>query len=399
LIWLQCGDSRREDGNVALKPLAAGDVRVGEPLRRPVYDRHGVLLLRAGVAVASAEQKRGLVTRGFLREAPDTARGRDESGLRERVDTGIFGRIATMATTLRRLHGELLGERPGVDLAARIGGLAASLLEAVDDDADAALAALQIEAIENGFVERHLHVAALCAMIGRAIGQPPATRRALAGAALTYDIGFAVLHEVLDGQVEPLSAAQRDELQAHPRRSVELLQAAGIDNACWLDAVRQHHERIDGSGYPAGLDAAGIGPCGRMLAIADIYTAMIRPRIYRHARQARIALREIFLERGRKVDEDLAALFIKELGIHPPGSFVRLRSGEIAVVTRRCSDAAHPALRCVVARDGTPLVRPAARDCRQADWAIVEAVDPTGFRCVLGGIERLWTEREASPPA
>jgi HD-GYP domain-containing protein (c-di-GMP phosphodiesterase class II) len=385
---------------VALIPLATTDVRVGEPLRRPVYDRHGVLLLRQGELVCSEAQKKGLLQRGFQREIDETARERRAGErLRETCNEGMFGRIGALAVALHRLHAELLGEHPGSDLASRTASIAGSLQAAIDEDADAVLAAMQIDAHEDGFVERHLHVAVLCELIGRSLGHPPARRRSLACAALTYDIGLAVLHEVLDAQTAPLSAEQRSELQAHPQRSIELLQAAGVDDPQWLDAVRQHHERLDGSGYPGHLNETTIGPCARMLAIADIYTAMIRPRAHRHAVQARIALRDIFLERGRQVDEDLAAVFIKELGIYPPGSFVRLRNGEIAVVTRRRADAAHPALRCVVARDGTPIARPGPRDCAEPETAIVEVVETTSFRCVLGGIERLWSQREPTPPA
>ncbi len=141
--------------------------------------------------------------------------------------------------------------------------------------------------------------------------------------------------------------------------------------------------RIDGSGYPHGLAGGALGALARLLAITDIHSAMIRPRAYRDALHARHALRGIFLERGRQIDDALAAAFIKELGIHPPGTFVRLHNGEIAVVTRRQQSAAHPALKCVIGRDGTLLVRAAPCDCQRSESAIVEVVSgvPTSAAC------------------
>jgi HD-GYP domain-containing protein (c-di-GMP phosphodiesterase class II) len=377
-----------------LKPLTVTDIRVGEPLPWPVYDRAGHLLLKQGVVVASENQQRGLIERGFLQDRDDSVRehARPTAELRDGEDT-VFGQIRLLAARLRAIH-QALRAGGSSDLHDRIVQLVGGIQAALRTDADAALAALQIDAAENGFIERHLHAAALCELIGRALDQPAPQRLALACAALTFDIGFAQLHCVLDRQAGPLDSGQRLQLHEHPQQSVALLRAAGIEESLWLSAVLGHHERIDGSGYPRGLRGDEIGHGARLLAICDSYSAMIRPRAYREALHARIALRDIFLERGKQIDEAMAAVFIKELGIYPPGTFVRLQNGEIAVVTRRQRNAAQPALRCVVNRDGTPVARAAPRDCQTTDGAIVEVVSSKHFRCVLGMIHSLWEGRE-----
>lgn len=379
-----------------LKPLTVSDIRVGEPLPWPVYDRSGMLLLKQGVMVASEQQRRGLIERGFMpdRGASTREHQRAPADARALADTA-FGRIRLLASRLRSIHLAFTAtDGPAGGLATRVAQLVAELQAALQDDSDAVLAALQIDAAENGFIERHLHAAALCELIGQSLDYPPAERLSLACAALTFDVGFTPLYGVLDRQAGPLDAEQRGRLHDHPGQSIALLQQAGVDDPTWLTAVADHHERIDGSGYPRGLRGDAIGRGARLLAICDSYSAMIRPRAYREAKQARVALRDIFLERGKQIDEALAAAFIKELGIYPPGTFVRLQNGEIAVVTRRQRDAAHPALRCVVGRDGTPLARAAVRDCQTSEAAIVEVVSSQGFRCVLGMLPALWDCRE-----
>jgi hypothetical protein len=127
-----------------------------------------------------------------------------------------------------------------------------------------------------------------------------------------------------------------------------------------------------------------------VLAITDIYTAMIRPRGDRDAHPSRRVLRDLFLERGRLVDEHLAALFIRELGVHPPGTLWKLASGEVAVALRRSSDPAHPVVKCVVNRDGSPMAHPSLRDTRKESWTIIESVSISQYRSALHGMDALW---------
>jgi hypothetical protein len=85
-----------------------------------------------------------------------------------------------------------------------------------------------------------------------------------------------------------------------------------------------------------------------------------------------MALREIFLKRGGKVDENLAKALIKELGLYPPGSFVRLHNGEIAIVFRRGKTATTPLVRSVIGPRGAMLGRPVRRDTSETHYVIVD---------------------------
>jgi hypothetical protein len=198
------------------------------------------------------------------------------------------------------------------------------------------------------------------------------------------------LQDTLHRQASPLSEAQWVEVRRHPAQGVELLERAGVEEPVWLEAVLHHHERLDGSGYPERLSDAQLTKGARLVAIADIYSAMVRPRAYRDALLATSALRQIFLERGRLIDAALAEVFIKEVGVFPPGALVRLASGEVAVVARRSEDASHPPVLVVLSRQGTPLSRAIERDTRQAEYAIAETLPQRKFRALAGLIRGLW---------
>ena len=88
---------------------------------------------------------------------------------------------------------------------------------------------------------------------------------------------------------------------------------------------------------------------------------------------------------------ELAALLVKSIGMFPPGSFVRLANGEIAVVTARTDNASLPELRSVVAMDGSPRTMPSPRDPQDPLYAIVSEYPISECRFPMAPIRRLWT--------
>jgi HD-GYP domain-containing protein (c-di-GMP phosphodiesterase class II) len=235
-----------------------------------------------------------------------------------------------------------------------------------------------------------MHAAVLTQVLALPSGLPADHRLSLMCAALTFDVALAPMSEQLAAQTTPLSEAQWRAIQSHTLESVDLLQRCGVNDPIWLEAVRDHHERVDGTGYPRGLRGDTVSIEARILGIVDIYSAMIRPRAYRDAQPSRVALRDIFLERGQRIDERLAMMFIKELGVYPPGTMVKLANGEIAVAVRRTTDGAHPQLRCVIGKDGAPLAYPQIRDSRNPETAISEIVSASQYRSGLGSLNVLW---------
>jgi HD-GYP domain-containing protein (c-di-GMP phosphodiesterase class II) len=377
------------------------EIAVGRPLPWAIHDRHGTLLLKQGEVIRSEDLLRAVLTRGIVRESDlAPAREREREPLRAERDDGaarsVFRRVRAcgdrLALILIELHGERCREALRDCLA-----LVDELQALCDLDLDAAIAAFQVDASEHmgTTATRGVQAAVLAELLGRGLALDPAARKPLIGAALTHDLGMHALSDTLNRQKLVLSPQQRDALHLHPEVACERLLRAGLEAEPWLDAVRQHHERIDGSGYPDHLGGERIGMGARILAVIDTYTAMIRPRAYRDAVQSREALRQLFLERGRLVDESLAATFIRDIGVYPPGTFVRLHNAEVAVVTRRGPSAATPQLKTVVSASGVPTVRAPQRDSRDPDFAIVGAVPTQRYRSVLGRIHELWDEDPA----
>nr|WP_305909860.1 HD domain-containing phosphohydrolase [Methylomarinum sp. Ch1-1]MDP4522798.1 HD domain-containing phosphohydrolase [Methylomarinum sp. Ch1-1] len=184
------------------------------------------------------------------------------------------------------------------------------------------------------------------------------------------------LQEHLHKQSSPLTEQQQKDIEQHPFKSREILQGLGITHNEWLDTVQNHHERPDGRGYPNGLQADDVSLYARTLSLTDIYSAMVLPREYRDGFHVKKALRDIFMQRGGAVDMDLAQLLIKELGIYPPGTFVQLANGDIAIVIRRgVKQANAPIVLNIMSPRGAPYKNPQRRDTKHQDlYGIVKVI-------------------------
>jgi hypothetical protein len=157
-----------------------------------------------------------------------------------------------------------------------------------------------------------------------------------------------------------------------------------------MQSVAMHHERLDGSGYPKGLAGAQIPIGARIVALADAFTAMMRPRADRPAYLAKDALRELFVGGAAKFDPRLVQLLVKQLGVYPPGTVVKLANGEIGVCVRRTNDARKPVLRAVIDPSGQLYATPKRRDVDETASKIVEVLPSDRHRNIRSLIVQLW---------
>ena len=266
------------------------------------------------------------------------------------------------------------------DFPSRIIRICRDLQSACEMDADAALGMLLLGDEIRYTITHPLHVAILCELTAKKKGIADEPRLSILAAALTSNIAMIELQDTLQKQQAPLTKEQSEKIRQHPKRAANMLREAGVQDEIWINTVQQHHERRDGKGYPEALSGDDISVPVRIVSLADTYGAMISPRNYRAAKFSRESLCEIFLKRGAEIDESLPPLFIKELGVFPPGAFVKLHNGETAVVVRRGANAMTPQVQSVVSPKGVPLPAPLLRDSGQDIYSIREMAPPSkGF--------------------
>lgn len=328
---------------------------IGRPLPWSLYTANGVLAAAAGSIVQDAEQLRRLATRALYRQAAPVEDGIDPAH-----------RLATLADQLAEL---LLAPGPG--LPERLDNLAEELRCLWAFDADASLGLARVLPGIRPAIRHCLLVALVCLELAAEMGQEEEEVRTLVRAALTMNIAELALHDALALGLTAFTETERRAIQGHPERGAECLAAAGVEDAIWLTAVRQHHAHLDGSGYPAGLAGAAIGRPARILRVADYYCAKISGRYYRPPKDAQFALKQMFGPEKGRLDTQITVLLPRLLGLYPPGTLIRLENRETAVATRRAEHPCH--LRQVVSfldYRGQLMERPAPRDIAQPAYLI-----------------------------
>ena len=387
-----------------MRAIEADEVVVGMALPWSVFDRNGKLLFGQGLIVTCQAQLEMLLSRGLIvpesatsggamappADQPPLSRAKTAAHARSRMPP-VFSSVLGLRQELLQLHDALLVGQGG-DHGEQVRDLATRLKALVMRDADAALAAVQLQVGDEVHIARLLHAAALCQLLTQALSLPMEERLSLMAAALTFDLALTPIAPILNRQRGGLTPEQRALVDAHPERSVELLRAAGVEDELWLDAILHHHERLDGTGYPHKLQGEAVQRGARMLAVVDIYSAMVRQRGYRGAVHAQEALRNLFLERGKAVDEALASLLIREIGVYPPGSLVQLVNGEIGMVVRRGSNAARPIVARLINANGTLAAHAARRDTADAEFAIRGSAAHEKYAALTANVAELWAE-------
>ncbi len=149
-------------------------------------------------------------------------------------------------------------------------------------------------------------VAALADLLAGALGLSPDARALLLQSAWLHDIGKLAVPDAVLLKPGRLNAAEQDAVREHARLGHTLL-ARHPELAAAADAVLQHHERLDGSGYPQGLKGRQLSRAARILAVADTYDALRSERPYSRPRPAGEALRELQRGRGALFDPRVVA--------------------------------------------------------------------------------------------
>jgi HD-GYP domain-containing protein (c-di-GMP phosphodiesterase class II) len=151
-------------------------------------------------------------------------------------------------------------------------------------------------------------------------------------AALIHDVGMLNVPSAVLTQAGPLTDEYRRLIEAHPLVAADMVMRV-TPTANWLiETAAQHHERLDGSGYPNGLRELQIKSLVRLLAVCDVYVAMCQPRAHRPALDSRTALTDtLLLAENGQLDGTWAERLL-HLSFYPVGSVVELSDGALARV-------------------------------------------------------------------
>jgi HD-GYP domain-containing protein (c-di-GMP phosphodiesterase class II) len=192
---------------------------------------------------------------------------------------------------------------------------------------------LQIIKNKDSYSYTHaVNCCALAASFCRHLGFAEEEIADIALGALMLDVGIVKLPNTILEKNGPLSPASLKLVRHHVNFSMDMVKRIPQVPEIVYDMIMTHHERMNGKGYPRGIDGSQIPVCGRIAAIVDCYDAMISKRPYKKSLSPSEAVCEIYKWRSIDFHEDLVEQFIQCLGAYPTGTLVALNSGQVGIV-------------------------------------------------------------------
>ncbi|WP_372872491.1 HD-GYP domain-containing protein [Shewanella sp.] len=177
-----------------------------------------------------------------------------------------------------------------------------------------------------------LNVAVLCMLIGKELGWERADIEALGMGALFHDVGkLKVPAQILKKQA-PLTTPEQNFINQHPAFGAELVRLADTFPERALPIITNHHEFLDGTGYPKGLKKGDLCQLSQLAAVVNEYDKLCHPDNMTKAKTPYAALGYLFKHYKGKLNNEFIGQLIRMLGIYPPGSVVELNSGQFGMV-------------------------------------------------------------------
>jgi HD-GYP domain-containing protein (c-di-GMP phosphodiesterase class II) len=203
------------------------------------------------------------------------------------------------------------------------------------DTTDAALIIQAINQIrgEDEYLHSHsLNVAYLNGLVGRWLGYDPVSLSELVEVGLLHDIGKLAIDPEILHKPSKLTDIEFHEIKKHPILSMEMMMKSGVRKKSVLDGVFQHHEKVNGQGYPNGIDSKKICEYARVTSISDVYDAMVTKRVYKDAHSPFTILNEFAKEGYSALDVKYVNIFIGCMIEELRGKEVIMNDGSEATV-------------------------------------------------------------------
>lgn len=185
---------------------------------------------------------------------------------------------------------------------------------------------------KNMYNWRHMtNCAILVTVFAKYLGYKEAIVEELAMGALLHDLGQAKLPQGIFSKPEDVNDLEMQAIKKHVAQSLGLVKGEKGITPLMLDMIVNHHERLDGSGYPRGIVGEKLSRPARIMAIVDVYDAMSSDRPHQLGDEPINVLRYL-LSNKQLFDSELVQRFIKCLGVHPVGTIVKLTNERLALV-------------------------------------------------------------------
>lgn len=216
-----------------------------------------------------------------------------------------------------------------------LAAVAEEMVDTMFSHGDAMLCLARIRAKDAYLMEHSMNVAILLANFGRYLGLERSVLKELTLGGLLHDVGKIMTPDEVLNKPGKLTDEEFGVMRLHVVHSHDILLATAGITPIMLEVAANHHERLDGSGYPRRLKGAQLSLYTRMSGIVDVYDAVTADRVYKQGMQPTQAFRILLKGADHHFDRELVTRFIKCMGVYPVGTLVQLSNQRLAIVMQR----------------------------------------------------------------
>lgn len=237
----------------------------------------------------------------------------------------------------------------------------------------------------------YLHSVAVCALmiaLARQLGLDEKQTREAGMAGLLHDLGKAMIPLEVLNKPGKLTEAEFALVKTHPEEGYKLLLEGKDVSDVIKDVCLHHHEKVDGSGYPKGLNGDTMSLFAKMGAVCDVYDAVTSNRPYKAGWDPAESIKRMAEWKGH-FDPMVFQAFVKSLGIYPIGSLVRLESGKLGVVLEQSEQSLlKPKIKVFFSTRAQAYIAPEVIDLARSPEKI--AAREEAAKWGIKDIDRLW---------
>ncbi|BEU01856.1 phosphodiesterase [Agarivorans sp. OAG1] len=212
---------------------------------------------------------------------------------------------------------------------------AEGLIDSLENQSNAMLCLAKIRAKDKYLMEHSLNVGMLLAYFGRSLGMNRTKQKQLLMGGMLHDIGKINTPDEILHKPGRLTDDEFVIMREHVVHSHNILKEQEGISKIMLEIASNHHERLDGLGYPNQLKGDELSAYTRMANIVDCYDALTADRVYKSGMPPTAAFRILLSGVGTQFDKALVEKFIRCMGVYPVGTLVKLKSGKLGVVVER----------------------------------------------------------------
>lgn len=214
-----------------------------------------------------------------------------------------------------------------------MGNVARDIIDEIISKKNVMINLVDIKSMDNYTYQHSVNVAVISLVLGVQLQLNQSDLYTLCMGALIHDIGKTLIPKNILLKNGPLNDEELKTIKEHTTKGYNYLKGSLDISAPSRIVALQHHERIDGKGYPDRVKDKSISRFARMVAIADVYDALTSDRPYRKAMSPNDAVEYILSHGDTQFDYEMVKVFSKAIVPYPPGTIVKLSTDDICVVT------------------------------------------------------------------